>query len=78
MDFEWDEQKAAQNRKKHGVGFHEAATVFGDPMAISFPDPDHSTDEERYITIGTSGKIGCSSLPIRIAATVCESSAHAR
>jgi len=46
MEFEWDEQKARANAKEHGVSFHDAATVFGDPLAITFPDPDHSEDEE--------------------------------
>jgi uncharacterized DUF497 family protein len=54
MQFEWDEAKAAQNLTKHGVGFTEAATVFGDPVALTFFDPDHSIDENRFITIGIS------------------------
>ncbi|MFZ5448992.1 MAG: BrnT family toxin [Thermodesulfobacteriota bacterium] len=54
MEFEWDAKKAKANKQKHGITFHEAATVFGDPLAITFPDPDHSLDEDRYITIGMS------------------------
>jgi hypothetical protein len=54
MEFEWDPQKAATNERKHGVTFHEAATVFGDPLAITFTDPDHSAGEERYLTFGLS------------------------
>jgi uncharacterized DUF497 family protein len=54
MEFEWDERKAEINRVKHGVTFHEAATVFGDPMAITFGDPDHSTEEARFVTFGYS------------------------
>ena len=54
IEFEWDPKKAEANKKKHGVGFHEAATVFGDPLAITFADPDHSLNEERYITFGLS------------------------
>jgi uncharacterized DUF497 family protein len=54
MEFEWDPKKAAANKSKHGVTFHEAATVFGDPLAITFADPDHSVDEERYLTFGLS------------------------
>jgi uncharacterized DUF497 family protein len=50
--FEWDPKKAAKNLKKHGVTFQEAATVFGDPLAITFQDPDHSDDEERQLTFG--------------------------
>jgi uncharacterized DUF497 family protein len=54
MEFEWDERKARANIKKHGVSFHDAATVFGDPLAITFPDPDHSEEEERSVTFGLS------------------------
>ena len=54
MRFEWDPKKAAANLKKHGVLFQEAATVFGDPLAITFQDPDHSDDEERQLTFGLS------------------------
>lgn len=54
MRFEWAPKKAAANLKKHGVSFQEAATVFGDPLAISFQDPDHSEEEERQITFGLS------------------------
>ena len=54
MEFEWDERKAAANRAKHKVTFSEAATVFGDPLSVTFPDPDHSFEEERFVTIGSS------------------------
>jgi len=54
VDFEWDPQKAAANLQKHGVSFQEAATVFGDPFSTTFPDPDHSADEDRYLTVGMS------------------------
>ena len=54
MEFEWDPKKATANVQKHDVTFQEAATVFGDPLAITFEDPDHSTDENRYITFGLS------------------------
>jgi len=54
MEFEWDEEKSVANRKKHGVSFHEAATVFGDPLAITFSDPDHSIREHRLLTFGLS------------------------
>ncbi len=54
MEFEWDPKKDKANRRKHGISFHEAATVFGDPLAISFADPDHSHDEERYLNFGLS------------------------
>ncbi len=55
MEFEWDPEKAAINEQKHGVTFKEAATIFGDPLTITFEDPDHSLDEEqRYLTFGKS------------------------
>jgi len=54
MRFEWDPKKAAENLKKHGVTFQEAATVFGDPLAVTFQDPDHSEEEERQMTFGLS------------------------
>ena len=54
MDFEWDPGKAARNRRKHGVSFYEAATVFGDSLAVTLHDPDHSVSELRFVTVGTS------------------------
>ena len=54
MEFEWDPEKARLNHQKHGISFHEAATVLGDPLGTTFPDPDHSVGERRYVTIGTS------------------------
>ena len=54
MHFEWDSDKAVDNLKKHGVSFPEAATAFDDPLSTTFPDPDHSEDEERYLTVGIS------------------------
>ncbi len=54
MKVEWDPKKAERNLKKHFVSFKEATTVFGDPLSVTFPDPDHSIDEERFITIGES------------------------
>jgi uncharacterized protein len=54
VKFQWDPTKGASNRRKHGVSFEEAATVFGDPLAGTIHDPDHSYDEHRFITIGES------------------------
>jgi uncharacterized DUF497 family protein len=54
MQFEWDPKKAAENLRKHRVSFEEASTVFGDPFAITFPDPDHSVGERRFLTFGMS------------------------
>lgn len=52
--FEWDETKAATNLRKHGVPFEEAASVFSDPLAYTFDDPDHSVGEQRLLTFGLS------------------------
>lgn len=59
MEFEWDTNKAIANIQKHGVSFTEAATVFGDPLSMTYSDLDHSIDENRFITIGlsSSGKL---------------------
>jgi uncharacterized protein len=54
MKFEWDDRKELANQRKHGVSFQEAATVFGDPLAATIPDPDHSQGESRFLTIGNS------------------------
>ena len=56
MIFEWDAGKAAGNLKKHGISFDDAATVFLDPLAVTYPDPDHSAEESREITIGRTMK----------------------
>jgi uncharacterized protein len=52
--YEWDPGKARQNRLKHNLSFEEAATVFLDPLAITYCDPEHSEEEEREITIALS------------------------
>jgi hypothetical protein len=59
MNFDWDSKKAAINLRKHGVSFHEAAMVFGDPLSITSHDPDHSVTEHRFITVGVddSGRV---------------------
>lgn len=54
MPFEWDEEKAKINLKKHKVGFEEAKSVFGDPFTITIDDPEHSKEEQRFIDIGKS------------------------
>ncbi len=56
MEFEWDPSKAAANLRKHGVSFNEAATAFSDFLGATAVDPDHSTDENRYITVGSSNR----------------------
>jgi uncharacterized protein len=55
-EFEWDSQKAAENLKKHGIAFEEALTVFGDPLAKIFDDPEHSDDEPRELIVGHSAE----------------------
>jgi len=56
MDFEWDDAKAELNERKHGVSFAEAMTVFGDPLSLTGYDPDHSEDEDPYLTMGSSAE----------------------
>lgn len=56
MEFEWDRKKAERNLRKHRVSFTEAATVFGDPFGVTVRDPDHSSEEERYFTVGVSDR----------------------
>ena len=52
--FDWDERKATANRRKHGVAFEEARTVFLDEDAMLIPDPEHSEDEDRFVLLGLS------------------------
>ena len=55
LRFSWDPRKAAANRRKHGVTFEEAATVFADRLSVTIPDPDHSTiKEDRFVIVGQS------------------------
>jgi uncharacterized protein len=54
MTFSWDPHKDVLNRQKHGVAFAEAASVLEDSLSTTFPDPDHSLGEQRYVTIGRS------------------------
>ena len=54
MELEWDPSKAAGNLRKHRVSFEEAGSVFGDPLALTFADPDHSVGEHRWLTYGMS------------------------
>jgi uncharacterized DUF497 family protein len=56
VNFEWDSGKARINLRKHGVTFEEAASVFDDPLASYYEDPDHSITEQRYLAIGRSAK----------------------
>jgi uncharacterized DUF497 family protein len=56
MIFDWDDNKADSNKKKHGVSFAEAATAFSDPNAIEFVDAKNSEKEERWILVGLSAR----------------------
>jgi len=56
MIFSWDSRKASKNLKKHAVSFTEAASVFYDPLSITYLDNDHLDDEERFVIIGISSK----------------------
>jgi len=56
LSFEWHEEKAKENFKKHKISFEEAKTVFNDPFLMTYPDPDHSENERRYVNIGSSSK----------------------
>jgi uncharacterized DUF497 family protein len=56
LTFEWDEAKAEADFGKHKVSFEEAKTVFDDPFLMTFPDPEHSNGEQRYLDIGSSSK----------------------
>lgn len=54
LSVDWDPKKAEANRRKHGISFEEAATVLGDPLSATLPDPDHSEREERVLILGRS------------------------
>jgi uncharacterized protein len=56
LTFEWDSDKAAANEKKHGAGFKEGTTVFGDPLGWFQPDKSHSVGEERLLLLGRSSE----------------------
>src|SRR6185503_14896863 len=52
--FEWDEAKAEENQRRHGVTFAEATEVFDDDQSSTVPDPDHSVDEARFVIFGAT------------------------
>jgi uncharacterized protein len=56
IKFDWDRSKARLNLRKHRIDFDEASTVFADTLSITIPDPDHSEDEERWVTLGLSNR----------------------
>lgn len=55
--FEWNPNKSASNKKKHGISFKEAQTVFFDSNARVIEDPDHSENEERFVILGLSQRL---------------------
>ena len=57
IEFSWDARKAGQNLRKHKVSFEEASTVFYDESAIEYFDPEHSSDEERFLMLGLSNRM---------------------
>jgi uncharacterized DUF497 family protein len=57
LRFDWDEQKARENQRKHGVSFDEARSVFFDPQAVEFFDDEHEQSEERFLLLGVSAKL---------------------
>jgi hypothetical protein len=56
LRFSWDARKARANQRKHGIGFPEAATAFGDALSVTIPDPDHSAGERRYLLVGLTAR----------------------
>jgi uncharacterized DUF497 family protein len=56
IKFDWEKRKAQDNLRKHRIDFNEASTVFADTLSITIPDPDHSDDEERWVTMGLSNR----------------------
>ncbi len=57
LKFEWDEAKSLKNKKKHGVSFDEAKSVFYDENALLISDPDHSDEEDRFVLLGMSAAL---------------------
>ncbi len=57
LRFEWDARKSTENRRKHGISFEEAQTVFLDENALMIHDPDHSDDEDRFVLLGLSARV---------------------
>ena len=57
ISFEWDERKSSSNKRKHGVSFEEAASVFSDENALVVPDPEHSRQEDRFVILGLSAAL---------------------
>ncbi|MCM1328165.1 MAG: BrnT family toxin [Ruminococcus sp.] len=54
INFDWDENKNRINKKKHGISFDEAKTVFYDSDALMINDAEHSEQEDRFLLLGMS------------------------
>jgi uncharacterized protein len=57
LRFEWDETKSASNKRKHGISFEEAKSVFADEFGRLIADPDHSDREDRFVLLGMSARL---------------------
>lgn len=57
LRFEWDHRKNRMNQQKHGISFEEASSAFYDEHAVQYFDPDHSTDEDRFLLLGLSFRL---------------------
>lgn len=57
LRFEWNPTKSAANKRKHGVAFEEAESVFADDHALLIDDPEHSEAEDRFVLLGLSAKL---------------------
>ena len=75
LTFEWNLRKARTNLGKHGIGFEEAATIFGDRSSLTIPDPEHSAVEQHYITMARL-TVNCSLSFTPSAAIISGSSVH--
>ena len=57
LRFEWDPEKAGENKRKHGVSFEVAESIFADDFAVLIDDPDHSDEEDRFLLLGLSARL---------------------
>jgi uncharacterized DUF497 family protein len=59
LRFDWDARKSAANKRKHGVSFEDARTVFYDDRALLIEDPDENDEEDRFVLLGISACCAC-------------------
>ena len=55
--IEWDEAKNTYNKRNHGISFRETVTVFADEHGLLLSDPEHSTEEDRFVLLGFSASL---------------------